>query len=361
MIRIIKSIQGLRAIAALAVLLAHATQIEDRFLTDPLLPAQGFYGVSGVDLFFVISGFVMVHVTGGVDGAGHKRLGAFLYARATRIYPPYWLFTLFAIAAYALQPTEANRSLDDVNLIGSILLWPTAQLPVLSVGWTLIHEMYFYLVFTLVLAAPRRWLPALMLVWFALISLGTGLGASNAGPVIALITHPMTAEFILGALIGFFIQPLSQRTPAMLAWSALVLGLVGFIVGSAHYGLQLPADDALVVLPDLGWGRVIFWGLPSALILYGAVCLELSGRLTVPGWMMTLGDWSYALYLCHLLVVTSLGVLWARIAPDLGWFDNLVLIAAMFAASLLVAALAYYGVERPVLKLTKKLGRRRQD
>lgn len=361
MIRIIKSIQGLRAIAALAVLLAHATQIEDRFLSDPLLPAQGFYGVSGVDLFFVISGFVMVHVTRTVDGAGIGQLGAFLYARVTRIYPPYWLFTLFAIAAYALEPAEANRSLGDVNLIGSFLLWPTEQLPVLSVGWTLIHEMYFYLVFALVLAAPRRWLPALLLGWFALIGLGTGLGAQNAGPVIALITHPMTAEFILGALIGFFIQPLSQRTPAWLAWSVLALGVVGFLAGSAHYGLQPPAEGALVVLPDLGWGRVIYWGLPSALVLYGAVCLELSGRLNTPRWLMTLGDWSYALYLCHLLVVTGLGVAWARFAPDLGRFDNLVLIAAMFAASILVAALAYYGVERPVLKLTKKLGRRRLD
>lgn len=358
MVQTIKSIQALRAIAALSVLLAHAAQIEDRFLTEPILPPQAFYGVSGVDLFFVISGFVMVHVTGATDRAGLRQIGAFLYARITRIYPPYWLFSILAVGAYALQPAEAYRSLGDVSLIASFLLWPTQQLPVLSVGWTLIHEMYFYLVFALALAAPRQWLPGLMLAWLALVSLGTGLGAHDAGPMMALISHPMTAEFILGALIGLFIQPLSRRTPAFLAWALIALGLAGFAAGCAHFGLRPAPAGGLVALPDLGWGRVLFWGLPGALILYGAVCLELSGRLTIPRGLMALGDWSYALYLCHLLVVTALGVLWARFAPDLGWFDNLALVGAMFGASIAVAALAFHGFERPLLKATKKLGRR---
>ena len=157
-------IQALRAIAASLVLIAHLGQEEADAFAAGLAPAWTLAGVSGVDLFFVISGFVMVYVTRGTTHGAPAIAGRFLYSRAARIYPPYWLFTALAIAGYFIFD-GLSRSLGELDLVRDILLIPGEEPPVLLVGWTLIHEMYFYIVFTGLLLLPRRFLPALVTVW----------------------------------------------------------------------------------------------------------------------------------------------------------------------------------------------------
>ena len=118
--------------------------------------------MSGVDLFFVISGFVMVTITGNqFQRAGFVR--EFLFHRITRIYPLYWLFTLLALAVLLARPDMLKRSFEAQELVRSVLLLPQDGLPLLMVGWTLIHEMYFYIVFSLLLVSERRVLLLLLL------------------------------------------------------------------------------------------------------------------------------------------------------------------------------------------------------
>ena len=211
------SVQALRGIAALAVMLCHLVAIEaghagrDAPLTD-------FFdnGAYGVDLFFVISGFIMVWVAGSVP-RGLVSAGDFLYARVTRIYPLWWLFAGAMVVFLLLfrgLPWDADRldpkELDGVtHLIKSFLLWPQPEHPVLGVGWTLVHEMYFYIGFTLlILFLPQRWRLPGILTWGGVVFIGAlaGLGTSFGRNLVELVFSPVTLEFVFGAMVAYMIQ-----------------------------------------------------------------------------------------------------------------------------------------------------------
>lgn len=339
------SIQALRAIAALAVVLGHTAQLEMRFLPDPVMGPAWLWGFAGVDLFFVISGFVMVHVTRQADHGNAATVGRFALSRVSRIYPPYWLFTVVALIGFLLVPGIANSQPDAPGLIRSFLLWPDSQPPFLLVGWTLVHEVYFYLVFGLCLFAPRRLLPVLIAGWMVAVVASRIAGASGLGPEIRLVTHPLTLEFGLGCAIAMF----GLRLNRVAALGTVLAGLAGVALAIVIVPVAVPGD-----LPE-GFARVLYQGVPSALIVLGIVNAERLGLFRPHRFTVMLGDWSYALYLSHLLILLGGIWLWARIAPDLGVFDNLVMIAGGVTACIAVAALAFYGFERPVLQLTKRL------
>jgi exopolysaccharide production protein ExoZ len=252
----LRSIQALRAIAALAVLVSHIAQGENRFLPDPLSPSWMVLGVSGVDLFFVISGFVMVYVTRQTPRYGVMEIGRFLYARITRIYPVYWAFTLAVIAGYLTMPIGLTRSIDDFNLLASFLLLPDVQPPVLLVGWTLIHEMYFYLAFAIMLMAPARWLPALLALWMAGVVAAQGAGLNDLNAWTQIAFHPLTAEFVLGCAIGLLVLSGRRRFGA----AALGLGVAWWVAA----GVMLAPYESFTDIP-MGWDRVAAWGAPAGL------------------------------------------------------------------------------------------------
>ena len=184
----LKSIQALRAIAASLVFLCHLVPIEQR-LSGRAEPLTDFWlaGAFGVDLFFVISGFVIVWVAADSPPGGKSAVG-FLFARVTRIYPTWWLMCgLMMLGFFMLHgvPWNPVRVLEqDLNgpshVIRSLLLWPQEYHPVLGPGWTLVHELYFYLGFGLFVAAlpPRLRLHG-VLVWGVLVAIGALLGLSS--------------------------------------------------------------------------------------------------------------------------------------------------------------------------------------
>lgn len=344
----ITSLQALRALAALLVLFAHLHQLEARFLPEPLLGAGWLLGFGGVDLFFVISGFVMVYITRNAPRGHGGVVGRFVYARATRVYPAYWLFSLLALGAYLLIPDTLTRNIADLQIWQSITLWPIAgDLPVLHVGWTLSHELYFYLVFAGFLALPERWLPALLTVWGALAAAFWAL-IPAPGALLGLLTHPLTLEFILGAFAGLLVCS-GRRAFAV---PALVLAAI-WLAGAAVWLWPAGTEDF-----PLGWQRVAAFGVPSALVVYGAVCLEADRGLTAPQWLVRLGDWSYSLYLSHLLVLSALARLWAGLMPGTGPAGNLGFILVAIIACIAVAWASYRWFELPVLNATRRLGSR---
>ena len=400
----LNSIQMLRAIAALLVLFYHVRGVQTRMLADAGLDASGRWaplvdnGFAGVDLFFVISGFVMVFVT--AQGArGPMAATSFLFARAVRIYPLWWLFagifTLYMLTAHAWLDLF-GLGWDAIGageppaeyLAKSFALVPQAQYPVLNVGWTLIHEMYFYLVFTVFLLLPHRWLPALLAGWAVLVFAGglAGFAAPIAGTLLTLAAHPMTLEFILGAVTALLV--LSGRR-----WRPGIASIIGAIWLGVALWFVLPPEftpspdapplfaglvwtDGQIALVGtenwsaytLSWGRVIAYAVPCALLVYGLACLEIEGRLPVSRMLVRLGDWSYALYLSHILVLAGLAI----ILPDVlamaerlfsvpqsvtelfqpinpGLDGNIGFSILACTASIVTAGLAYNFFERPVM------------
>ncbi|MFP4518940.1 MAG: acyltransferase family protein [Oceanicaulis sp.] len=340
-------IQVLRATAAVLVLIAHLGQQDAERLNAALMPLWTMAGVSGVDLFFVISGFVMVYVTRHAPHGSRSFAARFLYARATRVYPAYWLATLGVIAGYAVFGEPLGRGLGELNILTSLALWPDWGLPVLMVGWTLIHELYFYLVFALLLLAPRRFLPLLLALWLAAVVTGGFFVTGRSGPWLQLIAHPLTAEFALGCAAGLLVT--SGRRA--LAPASVGVGLLWWIAASASVswaGAQsVPA----------GWDRVLLWGVPAALIVYGAACLDIDRSAKAPAALVRVGDWSYALYLVHLPLIVAMGVVWAAI-PLAGPLASAGFVITTSVLCLAGAAAMHHLFEKPVLGLTRKAGDR---
>jgi len=156
----------------------------------------------GVDLFFVISGFVMVTVTRGKFQQSRQAV-TFLYHRISRIYPLYWFYSLLVLVVFLLQPSFFNSSqFGQVNILASLLILPQKHLPLLMVGWTLVHEMYFYLIFFLLLFFPEKHLVKYIGLWTAIIVFLQLYITPVSLPALRLISHPLTIEFIGGCLLA---------------------------------------------------------------------------------------------------------------------------------------------------------------
>ena len=286
------NVQALRALAAVMVIFVHLGPLAAR----AGLPAVDLeFGNAGVDIFFVISGFIMVYTT------GRKPVGPlrFLGDRLRRVAPLYWAVTLavFAVALAAPCLLQGTRA-DPRHLLASLSFLPYARAdgsyrPVVFVGWTLNYEMAFYVVFALGLALRRRALG----VGFSLLVLATavivGQVARPAAPVLMIYTQPMIGEFGLGMVLGL-LWPRLPRASSPGGRAALLAGL----------GLALAA----MVFDALTWPsaeRAIAFGLPAFVMAAAALLLERSGWSLKWRWIRKLGDASYAIYLTHFFVTQT--------------------------------------------------------
>ena len=356
----LRSIQALRAIAAVAVMLAHMQGVEARQTSgDVLLSDMWLTGVSGVDLFFVISGFIMVWVAGD-SPPGLKQSSRFLFARTMRIYPLWWLFAsamaVYFWVSYGLpwdaETLERLNTTGPEHLIKSFFLIPHDAFPILPLGWTLMHEMYFYLVFAGLLLLPRTWRIPACAIWAFIIlgSISAQLTGFYANTLLSLVLFPMTLEFLMGAAVAWAIKAGLTR----FAHLALIAGGIWLIVALATIDF---GSDSMVLLPTQ---RTFAYGPAFALLIYSVVALEKTTEIArhIPEPLVQLGDWSYSLYLCHLLVISAVGVILFPLIGDIGMIDNVLFIILAATASVLVAGLTYKFFEAPIINRSRHLRER---
>lgn len=343
----VASIQAMRGIAALLVVAVHACDLA-RFrhteLHDALgaLSSPGFYsdfGASGVDLFFVISGFVMAMVmmrTAAVDRA------RFVRNRLLRIVPLYWTVTL----VFAAERLLLGRPIAPAALLSTVTfvpLWGAHGLvqPILPVGWTLGFELFFYAALLPALAAPASRRLGIALGTVATLALA-GLVLPIGGTALAQLMNPIWFEFALG--IGlFWAYRGAAHLPARR--SVLLSGLALLALGAA---VRIVPDVLPPAILDEGAGvrRACAWGLPWAMVLYGLLG---RGESVPMRYLGALGDASYSLYLVHLALFLPIELLLPAgwIAPDL-----LSLLAAGLAVGAGLACHRY--VERPMLTAIRR-------
>ena len=336
----LQTIQLLRSLAAVLVAILHAAGFERLMLQEagsdeaPLLNGLFLNGYGGVDLFFVISGFIMVWVTRTSRPSPGTSL-SFLFARTTRVYPVWWfaagLMTLYALnlqgAVASPGSLEAEPETYSLGyLVRSFLLLPQPDYPILSVGWTLIHEIYFYVVFAALLLLPRAFLPLGLLVWGAIVIAASFLMPlpATAENLLVLAVHPMTMEFILGAVIGLLVT-------SGVSWRGGSIMVIAAIWFTAALCLQGTADEFA-----LKWGRVLMFGFPCAALVYGAATLDIQRRTVwllpaligafATGLMFQLNpaglDITYAERARQLIVPVLTGVLSAAAIILAGWFGG---------------------------------------
>jgi exopolysaccharide production protein ExoZ len=332
------AIQYLRALASLMVVWHHAraqlTYVKNFF------PSES--GNSGVDLFFVISGFIMVVTT------SKKQVSArsFLLRRVVRVVPLYWLITL-SVVTLALVTPQVLRSTDisAPHVIQSLLFIPHLSpthlgttWPVLVPGWTLNFEMFFYVLFaaTLLLNSRSRF-AALMVLLVGLVLCGL-LSAPLSSPISSTYTSPLLLEFLVGASLGLL---WAADQVIRSSWVAAL----GLVVG---FALLLWRDAPYAPLAQI---------IGSGLIVAGALSPRF--REWQSSLLLALGNASYSIYLTHLFALGFLRWVWTRTeAPQIGyasaWF--FMVLALLFAS--MAGWLVHRWVEQPLtLWLTGRLFR----
>ncbi|MYL99000.1 acyltransferase family protein [Novosphingobium sp. FGD1] len=334
--RYLTNIQQLRGISAFVVLLAHVLQSaqkrvfgDDSFLID---------GGVGVDIFFVISGFIMVGVTHDAFGApGSSR--SFMIRRMARIVPIYWLYTavLIALLIAAGKPPAA------MEIVTSFLFIPlddgTGRFrPILGQGWTLELEMMFYVIFAACLAFRRS--TGMALLCAALVALPIAGMFIHSGPF-HFWTSAILLEFLIGVLIGLAYR--SRKPTDFPGHIPLILGIIAIW---------------LVAVRVLGPGNIYDWRFGSWAAAGAVVAIAVFARQTEnrKGVLSWLGDISYSLYLVHILVLLVVAkvsdeMFGERITPGLG----VAYVAVTIAGSLLAAAISYRWIERPMERFVRGL------
>lgn len=346
--RFIQNIQALRGVAVLFVVLVHLVSIEQKYGgAHPILPTSLDFGIFGVDLFFVISGFIMVTVTRG-KFQNTKQALRFLYHRASRIYPTYWVYSLLVLAVFLVKPTWVNSAEgNQVNIISSFLLFPSDRVPLVMVGWTLIHEMYFYLIYFLfLLLIPEKHLVKAVGLWGLTVA-GVNVSFDLVSPLANLVFHPLTIEFVLGC----FVAVSFYRTNDKIFMNRLLQFTAFAVLLASMYGYDLYFTSSGGV-PG-GWWRVLIFGLPATAIVFCFINLERNG-LVIHSSLIKIGDASYSIYLSHILTLSAVGRVWKIFSTDSTW-DNYVMIPILFIASIIVGMLSYRYIEKPLLAYTRKV------
>ena len=341
----LNSVQLARGFAALAVVAFHAETIQEKYFQVKVLPQFFDGGISGVDLFFVISGFVMVLTTRGRHGKP-KEVGKFLWNRFFRIYPTYWAYFFALVPVALLFPSFINASQGGrVDFVSSFFLLPTDILPILLVAWTLTLELWFYVVFAIILFLPERWIIAALSVWFVALVAINWAGPISANPYLELPTNAMAIEFVFGGAVALLFRHLNRVVAA-------IAGVAGIVVVIA-LGNPVPAD----LYAGPGLERPFTLGVGYALILLSITAVEhRSGGVGVFKRFTIFGDMSYSVYLCHILVLSALGRVWASISGSFGTNLFAVIVWWVFTIALVLAVgyLSYRLIERPVMALSKR-------
>jgi len=292
---ILLTVQALRAVAAASVVLHHDLAVLVRKAGYP--PTFSVVGAAGVDLFFVISGFVMVYTHFDAFTAPGAAT-SFARRRVVRIAPLYWIVTTVTVVLLIAVPSLfSSVKLDWTNVVCSYFFL-LSQMPsgdintVVIVGWTLCFEAYFYVVFALLLNLPRRYfLAASGFIFCVGLVIGT---LYNVPPWATVAVRPLLFEFYFGAVLAFL----------FVAGFALPLGIAILAIG-------LGATATVFTDPaNNDWLRILVWGVPAGLMVAGSVSLE-RVDIRVPKILLALGASSYSLYLTHPFAVSAAAEAWS--------------------------------------------------
>lgn len=339
----ILSIQALRAIAAAMVVVFHSFNYLHARNLIPEIPGIIKTGRAGVDIFFVISGFIMVWISGNKFGKPGAQKD-FIIKRIIRVAPIYWAYTLLMAALMLTLPhlVSQGKTVSITHLAASLLFIPWENnigyvKPVLGVGWTLNYEMYFYVLFgALLFLREKYFLPLLT----ALLLLGIGVRYLTESQPAALdvITSPLILEFLAGCTIAIFYKR-NPRIPSAI----LVIMLIGGVCALLTTGL----------IEIKGVPRIFKWGIPCSLIVASAVLLEKNQALQPFRILTTLGNSSYSLYLSHIFTISVVGKAWMTFVGPL----NGAFIIAASVISIIGGHIAYLLFEKPVTKRLNEIYR----
>lgn len=322
----INNIQILRAFAAINVVVYHVLYLSSIYFDKiNFLNFLKGWGLNGVDLFFVISGFIIFHT----QLNNKKNIYQFIKSRLARVVPSYWIITLFYAFLYFLFPNLFNNlTISSEKIFYSLFFF--SQLiedlgPIVNVGWTLEYEMLFYIMFSIFLFFKKFNIIYINIIFIILILLSKNF---------------LFFEFLFGINIAYFYNKKNLNSK---------VGLLIFFIGLSILVLSLKPISIFHIDNDIN--RVFFWGIPSLLIVLGFIyCKPVYNKF-----LLFLGNASYSIYLVHFMVITS----FCKI-----FYPYLILVETDFIVIILIflgvslSCLFYIFVEKPTLNFLKNKERK---
>lgn len=339
-------LQYLRGIAALMVVYFHSvSQLENMAGAPTVLP---LFGESGVDLFFVLSGFLMWITT----DRSRVTPKSFMINRLIRIVPLYWGLTLAASAVALWFPQLLKHTqFDGIHVLSSLFFIPSANpsylsgagealkfTPLLVPGWTLNYEMFFYVIFAVLMYFQNRLRVSLILGVFLLVCLA-GAGGEGVNSVLEFYANPIIFEFMFGIFIALLVRR-GQVVPLKVAVPIFMVSAVALI------GINIA---------NMNFCRAIEFGVPAALIVYSLCCVELQAGGLQWRLLKSLGDASFSLYLTHVFTLVVCRVIFIRfIQYDSVWLEVAFILLSLVLSST-VALGVYQLFEKPTAVYLKRL------
>jgi peptidoglycan/LPS O-acetylase OafA/YrhL len=317
------SIQFLRFFAALYVVLFHISSPWNH--TTDLFTNLFNSGYGAIDLFFVISGFVVLQ-SGDTSNTGPRASGEFLKRRFIRLYPIYWVFLFLFLVAGLVQIKTTT-----IGGFGRSFFLLPGHKGIIGTSWTLQYELYFYILIALFVLNRRfKWL-LVMLFALSLISM--------AGVIIASLfdrhfpVYGFYNEYVANFFLGCVVYVIYNRISASIATGLLVAGVLLFFFMPITIYLR----------------HFISFGIPAAMLLAGLTALENHQKIKINRWFVLLGNASYCLYLIHVPIIWFV---WKQIGPY--YENNRLLLLLEVATMVVLSVLLYQYFEAPLLRFLNK-------
>jgi exopolysaccharide production protein ExoZ len=324
----------LRVIAALGVVYFHTT-------SEAGLKLDWDVGSRGVDVFFVISGFIIAYI-------GTSKPDQFFLRRLIRVVPFYWAATLVVFAVVAVAPQVFRTTTASIpHLVSSLFFIPHElkgeMQPTLLLGWSLNFEMFFYVVFALALRISQKWSPVISVGWIVAFVLAIHAVASG-NPILNFYARPIVLEFCFGIGVFYLFRWCSARQASLaqiggLKWLLLLIligNLIAINVFEEYYRNEIP--------------RYLVAGIPSFFIVASALLLErIYGVTTSNRVIYLLGESSYIVYLVHPYIVFTVLRVVVKNAGALSSPVLVVVIAGLLALTSAIAIGIHVLFEKPMM------------
>jgi exopolysaccharide production protein ExoZ len=330
----VETIQFLRFVAAMAVVLFHSHHAAAAD-TGQWLGYWFGLGAAGVHVFFVISGFVIMHTSYGAGDEGMPT-ARFLLKRFVRIFPIYWICCAAYVAYHSAFGTGYDLSLG--TWIGAVFLMTGDSSRIIGPGWTLSFELFFYLSFAAILRLRALTAISLLTALFVA-TIAVGFVLRLPGPL-RIAHNPLILEFIAGCWLAY-------------AYDRTRFGAFGMGLASVCIGILLFVAGGLLDAESLP--LFVIWGIPSVFIVAGALMMEQSGKLPDSiRWLGRLGDSSYGLYLIHVLIIAMALDAGLRSVVPLPPLQAVGMALVLAIVCGILAAIIFEFVEKPLLKWLRR-------
>lgn len=343
----IASIQVIRGIAALLVLLYHASALVSYRFGYDLVPYL-WWGYSGVDIFFVLSGFIIYYTA-----ATNSKLlpWEFFLRRVIRIYPVFWIALIVVISlSFMGQFLHLNSgdssTIDKVSqtnissILGTMFLIPKSS-EIILVAWTLSYEMMFYILFTLLFFKSKKLFFSVMSIWTILSITAAAFHTDFSGtknPILAML-NPIMIEFLFGCIIAILYEKYIILEKFSYIGIYFIIGVFSANVIINHDLINVPTNNQ--------YFRFLIYGAPAAAFIFYSIFLPIS----YPRLLIFLGDASYSIYLFHYPVMGTLAKLLNKFHIE---HTNFIGFSMFVIVTLSICGMIYLLIEKPILEYGKK-------